>query len=94
VGPGTAHYDPIRDLMAMAERELSAFFRAVNELFGAEQAEASVEDWLRELSASEDIPASPRQWRTLTGAACQPGERFDSNKNVLISISYHSNISM
>ena len=65
----TAHYDPIRDLMAMAERELSAFFRAVTELFGAEQAEASVEDWLRELSASEDIPASPHQWRTLTIAA-------------------------
>ena len=65
-----ANYDPTRgDLMTMAERELSAFFRAVTELFGSEQAEASAEDWLRELMASNDLPASAREWRTLTIAA-------------------------
>jgi hypothetical protein len=59
--------DPIcGDLMTMAERELSAFFNAVTELFGSEQAEASAEDWLSELTASNDLPASPREWRTLT----------------------------
>ena len=54
---------------AMAERELSAFFTAVTELFGSEQAEASVEDWLRELIAGNDLPASTRAWRTLTVSA-------------------------
>ncbi len=64
-----ARGDSVADLMAAAERGLSAFFRAVTELFGAEQAEASAEDWLRELSGSRDMPATPRQWRTLTIAA-------------------------
>lgn len=54
---------------AMAERELAAFFTAVTELFGSEQAEASVEDWLRELIASNHLPASTREWRTLTVSA-------------------------
>lgn len=56
-------------LFSMAERELAAFFSAVNELFGSEQAEASAEDWLRELIASNDLPASARQWRMLTVTA-------------------------
>jgi len=42
------------DLMTMAERELSAFFNAVTQLFGSEQAELSAEDWLQELSRSMD----------------------------------------
>ncbi len=54
------------DLMTMAERELSAFFTAVTELFGSEQAEASAEDWLGELMASNDLPASTREWRMLS----------------------------
>jgi hypothetical protein len=54
------------DLMAMAERELAAFFNAVTELFGSEQAAVSVEDWLHELAALNDLPASTRQWRLLT----------------------------
>jgi hypothetical protein len=36
--------------MTMAERELSAFFNTVTQLFGLEQAELSAEDWLQELS--------------------------------------------
>ena len=54
------------DLTAMAERELSAFFNAVKEVFGPEQAELSAEDWLHELNACEDLPASTRQWRLIT----------------------------
>jgi hypothetical protein len=61
------NYDPAcGDLMTMAERELAAFFRAVTELFGPEQAEASAEDWLHELTAIDGLPASTRQWRRLT----------------------------
>lgn len=75
------NHDPIcGDLTTMAERELSAFFTAVTELFGSEQAETSAEDWLRELMASDDLPASPRQWRTLTiTAAAQLAGRVDAS---------------
>lgn len=59
------------ELMKMAEQELAAFFRAVAELFGPEQAKISAEDWLQELKAVNDLPtqdlaASIRQWRSLT----------------------------
>ena len=54
------------DLMTMAERELSAFFNAVTQLFGSEQAELSAEDWLQELIDVDNLPASPREWRLIT----------------------------
>jgi hypothetical protein len=68
------YHDPAcGDLLAMAERELTAFCGAVTALFGSEQAELSAEDWLHELSAlniddlrNNDLSASPRQWRLLT----------------------------
>jgi hypothetical protein len=54
----------------MAERELSAFVRAVTELFGAEQARLSTEDWLDELELKHMLPrASTRDWRAVTVAA-------------------------
>ncbi len=59
----------VMDAMAMAERELSAFLSAVTELYGPEQTEASADDWLCELQAHGDVPASAREWRTLTIAA-------------------------
>jgi len=34
------------DSMSLAERELAAFFGAVNELFGSELAELSAKQWL------------------------------------------------
>ena len=54
----------------MAERELSAFVRAVTESFGPEQARHSVEDWLDELEL-RDMPvrATSRDWRAVTVAA-------------------------
>ena len=70
------------DLMTMAERELSAFFAAVTELFGSEQAEASAEDWLGELMASNALPVSTREWRMLTIAAAA---RLASRLNAPIS---------
>jgi hypothetical protein len=57
---------PCPDLMTMAERELSAFFNAVSQLFGSEQAELSAEDWLQELNESDVLAASIREWRSIT----------------------------
>ena len=57
---------PCPDLMAMAERELSAFFNAITQMFGLEQAELSAEDWLRELIEIDALPTSRREWRLIT----------------------------
>jgi hypothetical protein len=57
---------PCSDLTTMAERELSAFFNAVTQLFGSEQAELSAEDWLQELVESDVLAASTREWRLIT----------------------------
>ena len=57
---------PCPDLITMAERELSAFFNAVTQLFGPEQAELSAKDWLQELTETDDLPASARDWRSIT----------------------------
>jgi hypothetical protein len=57
---------PCPDLLAMAERELSAFFNAVTKLFGSDQAELSAEDWLQELIEVDGLPASAREWRLFT----------------------------
>src|SRR5260370_38818141 len=66
------------DLMTMAERELAAFFSAVTDLFGAEQARLSVEDWLDELAAMNGLPAStrPLRWVTVQGSARLPIPRY------------------
>jgi hypothetical protein len=55
--------------MTTAERELSAFFKTVTQLFGSEQAELSAEDWLRELIEIDDLPASTHEWRLITAKA-------------------------
>jgi alkylhydroperoxidase/carboxymuconolactone decarboxylase family protein YurZ len=60
---------PCPDLTKMAERELSAFFNAITQLFGSEQAELSAEDWLRELIEIDGLPASTREWRLITAKA-------------------------
>ena len=54
------------DLMTMAEREWSALFSAVTQLYGSEQAELSAEDWLHELIEIDGVPASAREWRLNT----------------------------
>ena len=64
--PSNDFNPPCADLMTMAERELSAFFNAVTQLFGSEQAELSAEDWLQELIDVDNLPASPREWRLIT----------------------------
>jgi hypothetical protein len=57
---------PCHDLATMAERELSAFFNAITQLFGSEQAKLSAEDWLQELLEIDGLPASAREWRLIT----------------------------
>lgn len=57
---------PCADLMTMAERELAAFFRAVAQVFGSEQAALSAEDWLQELIETDGLPTSTREWRLIT----------------------------
>jgi hypothetical protein len=64
--PSNNSNHPCPDLAMMAERELSAFFNAVTQLFGSEQAELSAEDWLHELIESDGLPASAREWRLIT----------------------------
>lgn len=53
-------------LIRMAQRELAALYTAVTELFGAEQAELSAEDWLHEVEASGTLPESAHEWRLIT----------------------------
>jgi hypothetical protein len=57
------------DFMTMAERELSAFFNAVAQSFGSEQAKISAEDWMRELIELDALPASVPEWRLITAKA-------------------------
>jgi hypothetical protein len=54
------------EFMTMAERELSAFFNAVTQLFGSEQADLSAGDWLHELIEIDSLPTSAREWRLIT----------------------------
>jgi len=54
----------------MAERELSAFISAVNEMHGPEQAQLSAVDWLDEFELIDRQPVSTsRDWRVVTIAA-------------------------
>jgi hypothetical protein len=71
-----APYEPSKNsshrctvLATMAEREFSAFFNAITQLFGSEQAELSAEDWLGELIETDSLPASVRDWRVITAKA-------------------------
>jgi hypothetical protein len=62
--------------LILAEKELSAFIRAVDKSFGAEQARQSALDWIEELErmdwpSGESIP----DWRRATvGASARLGD--------------------
>lgn len=58
------------DQIHLAESELWAFIRAVTELYGAEQARFSTEDWLDESELMDSPPRSTsRDWRAVSVAA-------------------------
>jgi hypothetical protein len=59
-----------QEQMHAAQRELSAFFRAVTEMFGPEAARLSAADWLEECELMDSPPSSTgRNWRAVTIAA-------------------------
>jgi hypothetical protein len=54
----------------IAERELSAFIRAVTAMYGQEQAQRAAADWLDESESLDSPPrSSSRDWRAVTVAA-------------------------
>src|SRR3989442_15732792 len=64
------HIQLTNDFLVLAEKELSAFIRAVQKLFGAEQARQSALHWIEELElmdwpSGESIP----DWRRATVVA-------------------------
>ena len=70
------------DFLILAEKELSAFIRAVDQLFGAEQARRSALEWIEELGrmdwpSGESIP----DWRRATvGASARLGALFSEER--------------
>ena len=57
-------------LLASAERELSAFVAAVNELFDSEQARQAADNWVEELEQTDWPSDAPvMDWRRVTIAA-------------------------
>ena len=63
-----------------AEREFSAFFSAVAELFGPEQAELAAKDWLQQLEVMTDLPTSSRDWRLMSiEASARLAKRVNTN---------------
>lgn len=57
--------------LTAAERELSAFFAAVNENFGADQASKSAIDWLEKVKLMDwPIEEETPNWRHATLSAC------------------------
>ena len=58
------------DQVRIAERELSAFVRAVTQRDGFEQAKLAAEDWLEESALLDSRPLwTSRNWRAVTIAA-------------------------
>ena len=61
------HNTTCTELMTMAQQELAAFIGAVTELYGAEQAQLSAEDWLHELVSMDGLPGpTARDWQIFT----------------------------
>ena len=66
--PGADRRRELADrLLVVAEKELSAFVRAVEEIFGAEQACVSTTDWIEELELIDWLDeTAPPNWREVT----------------------------
>jgi hypothetical protein len=80
--------------LILAEKELSAFIRAVDKLFGSEQARQSGLDWIEELGRM-DWPSgkSIPDWRQATvGASARLGALSGSQRHVSEEIRYMSPI--
>lgn len=77
----TASINVPEDLLVLkAERELSAFFRAITKLYGLEEARRASEDWLQQLEMLQSLSNTPRQFRLLTiNASLKLAKRVCSN---------------
>src|SRR6202035_4311168 len=81
-------------VLILAEKELSAFIRAVDKLFGAEQARQSALDWIEELGcmnwpAGKSLP----DWRRATvGASARLGASSRPHRHDIEEIRYMSEI--
>jgi hypothetical protein len=64
--PPKNHIPDCAAVTTTAEQELTAFFKAVMNLYGPELAELSADDWLNELLITEALPSSIRDWRGIT----------------------------
>jgi len=79
------HTQLVNDLIVLAEKELSAFIRAVQKLFGAEQARKSALHWIEELErmdwpSGDSIP----DWRQATVVAKRPATLADNSEALLV----------
>jgi plasmid stabilization system protein ParE len=82
-----SHNEPLRygnsicaEPMIRAERELAAFFSAVAERFGPEQAALAAKDWLQQLEVMTDLPTSSRDWRLMSiEASARLAKRVNTN---------------
>ena len=69
------------ELVVRAERELSAFFSAVAEMFGSEQATLAAKDWLQQFEGMKNPPTSTRDWRLMSiEASARLAKRVNSNE--------------
>jgi hypothetical protein len=69
-GSSVDHERVMAQLQASAEREMSAFVAAVNQLFDAEQGRKAANNWIRVLERMDwPSKASAIDWRKLTIAA-------------------------
>ena len=70
IGVADQQREPMAQHLALAERELSAFITAVNQLFGAEQASQAGHIWIEELERTDWPSEAPIiDWRKVTIAA-------------------------
>ena len=64
------HHSTLACQMDTAKCELGAFLHVVSELYGPEEAELSVQDWLDELELLDCMPEPTRgDWRLISIAA-------------------------
>ena len=84
----------VRLLIALAERELSAFMSAVDSQFGVEQAHRSALDWIEEMSLIQwPVNGSMPPWRKATlGASIRLGKSVPGDPRAMESPIIHREV--
>ena len=82
IGVADQERESMEQHLALAERALSAFVTAVDQLFGAEQASRAADLWIEELERTDWPSEAPAiDWRKVTIAAA--GRLADRDKRQL-----------